>query len=102
MSTKFQKGHKKIEGSGRKKGQTCILATDVRTRLQELGCDPIAGLAIIAAREDVSPELQAHCLGKLSKFCYPELKATDHRFVDEDGKDRSFTLADARALAAGG
>lgn len=93
---------KKVEGSGRKRGQTCLLSADVRTRLESMGCDPIEGLARIAAEPLATLELQAHCYGKLSRFCYPELRATDHRFVDEEGKDRTFTLADARALAAGG
>ncbi len=90
----FVKGTPKPAGSGRKKGQICRLAADVRTKLQEMGCDPIEGLARIgmAAEADGELAVASHCFGRLSKFCYPELRAVEARLVDDQGKDRNLTV----------
>ncbi len=71
------KGHPKW--GGKKKGCKHVkLAGTVRERLEEMGCDPVAGLATIALDPLSSRELQAHCLAKLSRFCYPELRSVEH------------------------
>jgi len=58
------KGHPKW--GGKKKGSKHLtLAKDVRTKLEEMGCDPISGLAAIAMDENSDPALKAHCFGKL-------------------------------------
>lgn len=74
---KFQKGHKKIPGSGRRKGQTCKLAAEVRTKLEELGCDPIVGMATIAMDPDTTPELRGRMNAELAKYVYPQRKAME-------------------------
>jgi len=75
----FHKGMPKVSGSGRKKGEPGKLAKDVATRLESMGCDPIAGLARIAmATEKSEPAVSAHCYSKLANKVYPDRKAVEH------------------------
>lgn len=75
----FAKGMQKVAGSGRKKGEGGKLARDVSTRLESMGCDPIAGLARIAiACEQSEPAISAHCYAKLANKVYPDRRAVEH------------------------
>lgn len=79
----FVKGQKRPKGAGRKKGEPGKLARDVQSRLEELGCDPIAGLARIAkATEKSEPAVSAHCYKALANKIYPDRKAVEHAGVD--------------------
>lgn len=78
----FKKGDKKPPGSGRVKGKS-VLALAVSARLEELGCDPIAGLARIAlATETTDPSVSAHCYSRLANKVYADRKAIDLAGVD--------------------
>ncbi len=79
---KFQKGHKKVPGSGRRKGQTCRLAADVRAKLQEMGCDPIEGMAILSMDESVEVAIRASCFKELAQYCYPKRRAVEISGLD--------------------
>ena len=73
----FQKGVPRPPGSGRKKGSFNLAGT-VRAKLEEMQCDPIAGLISLAENKRHTAELRGHCYAKLCKFVYPELRAIEH------------------------
>lgn len=75
---------------GRKPGSKTKLSKEVASRLNEMGCDPAAGLARLAmSTEKTEPKISSFCYGKLMEYVYPKLSAIDHRLVDAEGKDRS-------------
>lgn len=76
----FKPGGKKPEGSGRVKGQLTKLASSVRAKLEELGCDPIEGMATIAMDLSNTPELRGKMYADIAQYAYPKLKAIDHTF----------------------
>lgn len=78
-------GHKT---GGRQKGTPNKLSASVRQRLEELGCDPIAGMADIAMDENNTPELRGKMHAELAQYAYPRLKAIDHTF----GGDKSLNV----------
>ncbi|HZL57798.1 MAG TPA: hypothetical protein VFC21_11975 [Bryobacteraceae bacterium] len=78
----FVKGTPKPPGSGRKKGQVCRLAADVRSKLQELGCDPIEGLARLAMDPDSERPIVARCLTELAQYVYPKRRAIEISGID--------------------
>ena len=59
--------------------------------LEELGCDPILGMAEIAANSDHPIELRAKMFAELAHYVYPKRKAVD---LYHDGADQpiEFTL----------
>ena len=69
----FVKGHAKI--AGRKKG-TGNRAT-VAAILDELGCDPIEGMALLANDKKTKPELRGRMFAELAKYRWPQLKAIE-------------------------
>ncbi len=76
----FKPGSPKPPGSGRVKGQLTKLASSVRAKLEELGCDPIEGMAQIAMDETNPRDLRGKMYAELSQYAYPKLKAIDHTF----------------------
>jgi hypothetical protein len=72
----FEKGKPRPPNSGRRKGTPNKMSAAVRARLEELGCDPIEGLAMIAMDEDEPSALRAHCFADLMPYCYA--KKTEH------------------------
>jgi len=80
----FKLGDPKPPNSGRKKGQVCTLAASVRQKLEELGCDPIEGMAQIAMDESNTPELRHKAYADIAQYAYPKLKAVDHTFGGSD------------------
>lgn len=78
----FQKGMRKVPGSGRKPGQTCRLAADVRTKLQEMGCDPIEGLARLAMDPKSERPIVARCLTELAQYVYPKRRSVEISGID--------------------
>jgi len=53
-------------------------------RLENLGCDPIEGLANIALDPTTKPELKVRCFAELAQYVYPKRKAID--FAADDQK----------------
>ena len=108
----FVKGTPKPPGSGRVPGQVgpgkklkakimlTMLTREVHEQLEALGCDPIKIMAEIASdpKEDAGVRLRA--AAEVAQYVWPKRRATDHRFVDESGKDRPFLLSDADRLIA--
>ena len=62
---------------GRKAGTPNRRTAEVATRLEELGCDPIQGMARIAM-DDASPlELRGRMYAELAQYVAPKRKALD-------------------------
>ncbi len=74
---------------GRKKGTPSKLSKEVTSRLNEMGCDPVAILAEIALDKKVETGIRRSAASELMKYSYPKLSAIDHRLVDAEGKDRT-------------
>ena len=85
---------------GFKTGGRTIGAPNKRTleamqKLDELGCDPIEGMALIAMDESNSIELRAKMLAELAPYIYPKRKTMDIAsnndgltiIVNRDGKE---------------
>lgn len=71
---KFQKGCKKVEGSGRKKGTPNKRTAEIQERLK--GVD-IVGELLEIARTTEKEETKVSVYKELLKYCYPQLKAVD-------------------------
>lgn len=100
----FAKGTPKPKGSGRKKGQICRLASDVRARLQELGCDPIEGQALIAMDADVPVAIRQRCFAELSQYVYPKRRSVEISGIDGaaiEVNDNSSAIESLKARIAG-
>ena len=74
---KFTKGTPKPPNSGRKKGQPTRLQLEARIRLEELGCDPLEGMARLAMDSRNSAELRGKMFSDLARFIYPQRKAVE-------------------------
>lgn len=77
-SMPFARGTLKPPGSGRQKGTPNRATAEVSERLTELGCDPIEGMASIAANETNPPELRGRMYAELAQYVYPKRKAVEH------------------------
>lgn len=64
-------------GAGRPKGQPNKRTKEIQERLEELGCDPIEGMAMISADPTVSQELKFQCYKELAQYVAPKRKAID-------------------------
>lgn len=62
---------------GRQKGTPNRATADVRGRLQELGCDPIEGMARIAMDMENSAELRGRMYAELACYIAPKRKAIE-------------------------
>ncbi len=96
----FTKGTPKPINSGRQKGKQTRLSKEVASRLESMGCDPVAGMVRLAMDEDMEPGIRARMFSELIQYIYPKLRATDHRFVDADGNDRAIQLGDVDKMVA--
>ena len=75
----------KREGAGRPKGSRNRRSTDIQARLDELGIDPIEGMALIAAnrtdelgiKDDVPLNLRAQMYKELAPYVAYRLKAVE-------------------------
>jgi hypothetical protein len=54
------------------------LTADARQRLEELGCDPLEGMATIAMDPKAPEELRGRMFAELAQYVYPKRKAIDH------------------------
>ena len=72
----FQKGHAKV--GGRKAGVPNRINGDVRALLDDLGCNPVLGMARIAMDDSVDIRIRMRLLAKLMRLVYPPLKAVEY------------------------
>jgi len=84
----FKRGAPRPAGSGRRKGTLNRTTGEVAARLAELSCDPIEGMAAIAADTRNAVELRARMYAELAQYVHPKRRAVESRFVDSQGKDR--------------
>ena len=75
-------GHKT---GGRTAGTPNRKTTEVAELLGSLGCDPIAGMAAIAANQQNPPELRGRMYAELAQYVYPKRRAVDANVTSSDG-----------------
>ncbi len=100
----FIKGHTKVAGSGRKKGQTCRLSADVRLKLQELGFDPIVGMVTIAQDPTTERAIVVRVASELAQYVYPKRRAVEISGIDGaaiEVNDNSSAIESLKARIAG-
>lgn len=73
---------------GRKAGTPNRRTAEMAARLEELGVDPLEGIAKLLKAPKTPPELRARLLCELLAYLYPKRKAVEF-FAESDG---SFTL----------
>ena len=73
-------GHKT---GGRTRGAPNRRTQEAAQILDELGCNPIRGMAEIAMSESHPVELRARMFMELAHYVYPKRKAVDFHYVDE-------------------
>ena len=83
----FTKGMPRPPGAGKKPGSHNKLTLLAVTRLEELGCDPIEGMAKLAVDPTSSPELRGKMYSELAQYAYPKRKAIDHTVTGTVGVD---------------
>lgn len=74
-----------LKTGGRKAGTPNKRTLDVIERLDELGCDPIEGLAKIALDPQNPIELRARMFSDLAQYVAPKRRAVDHSASDGTG-----------------
>lgn len=82
----FQPGQPRPAGAGRKKGAIAKVTHSGRTRLsaevslklQELGCDPIEGMARLATDEKQEVGIRARMYAELAQYVWPKRRAIEH------------------------
>jgi|SRR5580693_2354150 len=74
----FKKGTPKPERSGRSKGTPNKITSDLRALLDELGCNPIEGMARIAVNPKIEIAIRLRANAELAKYLHPQLKAIEH------------------------
>lgn len=62
---------------GRQKGTPNKSTLEVQAKLAELDCDPLQGMAILAADSRNTPELRGRMYAELAQYLYPKRKATE-------------------------
>jgi len=77
---KYQKGHKKFEGSGMQKGMK-HKATSAREAMEAAGCDPVQAIINIAEDPKNKIELRAKMYVELLQYLFPKLRAIEHTGV---------------------
>ncbi len=80
---------------GRTAGTPNKRTAELTERLAELGCDPLEGLARIAADPATEPALRARVYADLLPYLYPKRKAVE--LSGFDGGDLRVTWANAIA-----
>lgn len=76
MSTVDQNG-KRAKTGGRTAGTPNKATKDIQERLDELGCDPIEGMATIAMDTKNPPELRGRMYSELAGYIAPKRKAVE-------------------------
>ena len=69
----------KREGAGRKKGQGNKQSVEIAERLEQMGCDPIEGMARIAqeAEHEGDKALAGNMFKELAQYVAPKRKAVE-------------------------
>ena len=67
----------KRPGAGRPKGAINKRSKELTERLDDLGVDPIEGMAMISADPTTSPELKFQCFKELAQYIAPKRKAVE-------------------------
>ena len=67
---------------GRTKGMPNKRTFDAAQRLEDIGCDPLTGMAILAMDTRNSPELRGRMYSELAQYLYPKRRATEHIIGD--------------------
>lgn len=62
---------------GRKRGTPNRRTQEVQQKLDELGCDPIEGMARMALDPTNTPELRARLFSELAQYVAPKRKAIE-------------------------
>jgi len=62
---------------GRQKGTPNRATMEVQSRLEQLGCDPIEGMARLAMDTSNSPELRGRLLSELIQYVAPKRRAIE-------------------------
>jgi hypothetical protein len=75
MDGRFQKGHSK--SGGIKKGGHHKITSELRALLDELGCNPIEGLALIAMNEQNPVEVRRRAYADLGRYIHPQLQSVE-------------------------
>jgi hypothetical protein len=65
------------KSGGRQRGTPNKRTHELAEKLQELGCDPIEGLARIALSNETAPELKVRCYAELVQYVHPKRKAME-------------------------
>ena len=63
---------------GRRSGTPNKRQHELVVKLEQLGCDPIAGLAQIAMASETAPELKVRCYAELAQYVHAKRKAVEH------------------------
>jgi hypothetical protein len=69
---------------GRKKGTPNKRTLEVTELLNNLGCDPIEGMARLALDPNNSPELRGRLFSELAQYVAPKRKAIDLSWTESD------------------
>jgi hypothetical protein len=69
---------------GRKPGIPNKRTLEVALRLENIGCDPIEGMAKLAMDTNCSPELRGKMYSELAQYLYPKRRATELNIEDQD------------------
>ena len=72
------------KSGGRRAGTPNKRTQELSERLEELGCDPVDGLARIAQDESASLELRARCYSDLMQYVYPRRRAVEGSLYGEE------------------
>jgi len=75
---------------GRKTGTPNKRTVEIAARLEELGCDPIEGMARIAMNPKHTPDLRGRMYAELAQYLYPKRKAL--AIEPPDNSKGDFTL----------
>ena len=54
------------------------ITSELESKLAKLGCDPIKGMATLAADGECSPELRGRMYSELAQYVLPKRKAVEH------------------------
>lgn len=108
----FRPGDPKPANSGRKRGAIAKVGPrihightqfsgSVSDKLRALGCDPIEGMALLAADTNNTPELRGRMFAELAQYEHPKRRAIDHSLGSEAVEVEESAKESLRARIAG-
>ena len=66
------------EGAGRPRGAANKRTLEIAEKLAKAGCDPILGMARLAADKNNPPELRGRMFAELAQYIAPKRRAIEH------------------------